>query len=159
MKKTNGNLVDMFMDGKFDVLIHGCNCFKTMGAGIAKEISEKIPEANMADNMYSFEGDYAKLSNWSYATVRRSNGPVGIVINLYTQYNPGADLFKEALLLGFKKLRFLMKTDIKIAIPLIGCGIAGGNWDEIEPLINEIMKDHDITVVHYQPEKKLKSVK
>lgn len=149
MKTVKGNLVDMFLNGEFKVMIHGANCFKSMGAGIAGEIRNKIPEAVIADNLYGISGDKNKLSNWSLATVRRKTGGIGVVINLYTQYNPGKDLYEEALILGFKKLAPLFSQEVSIGIPAIGCGIAGGNWEEISPKIAKIFKNHNITFVEY----------
>lgn len=33
-----GDLIERAENGDFDVIIQGCNCFHTMGAGIAKSI-------------------------------------------------------------------------------------------------------------------------
>ena len=88
MKTIKGNLIDLFLEGEFDVMIHGCNCFRAMASGIAGQITKKIPEAVFADNLYGTEGDNAKLSHYSAAPVRREGHSVGIVINLYTQYKP-----------------------------------------------------------------------
>ena len=33
----------------FDVIAHCCNCFCTMGAGIAPQIKNKFPDAYVAD--------------------------------------------------------------------------------------------------------------
>ena len=41
MKIVEGNLLDMAVNGDFDVIIHGCNCFCNMGAGIALQIMER----------------------------------------------------------------------------------------------------------------------
>ena len=151
MKETKGDLVKMFLDGEFDVIVHGCNCKGIMGAGLAKQIAEQIPEAVFADKMYKYrQHDYNKLSDYSIATVRRENGKIGFVINLYTQYSLGPDLYENALLLGFEKLRMHLQRGIKIGIPAIGCGIAGGKWDEIGPKIAKIMSVHDITYVEYE---------
>jgi O-acetyl-ADP-ribose deacetylase (regulator of RNase III) len=49
MKTINGNLIKHALEGKFDVVIHGCNCSCTMGAGIAKSIKDQFPEAYQAD--------------------------------------------------------------------------------------------------------------
>ena len=48
MKTLKGNLLNSF-EKDFNVILHGCNCFSTMGAGIAKQIAEKYPEAYRAD--------------------------------------------------------------------------------------------------------------
>lgn len=147
MKETEGDLLEMFENGDFNLIVHGCNCFHTMGAGIAGQIARKYPLALTADKSTNF-GEIHKLSNFSVARVGKGK----IIVNLYSQYNPGNNLDKNALLLGFKKLVYLLGSiKIKIGIPEIGCGIAGGNWDEIGPEIAEIMKDHDITLVKYKP--------
>lgn len=155
MKSVKGDLVKMFMNGEFDIIIQGCNCQKMMGAGIAYQIKREIPEAYLADQLYDrFEHNIDKLSNYSYATVRREGHPIGFVINLYSQFLPGKNLDENAILLGFTKLskKLLSKLnnkDTKIGIPEIGCGIAGGDWNIIGPKIAEIMKNYNLTHVKY----------
>ena len=152
MKSLKGNAVDLFLEGKFDILIHGCNCCRAMASGIAGEIALKIPEAVLADNLYGLNRDIAKLGNWSHAQVRRivdGKVVIGTVINLYTQFLPGPDLYEEALILGFKKLESSITYGRKICIPEIGCGIAGGDWSIIGPRIASIMKKHDLTHIEF----------
>ena len=43
LKHTKGNLLDLAEAGLFDVVVQGCNCFNTMGGGIAREIRERYP--------------------------------------------------------------------------------------------------------------------
>jgi O-acetyl-ADP-ribose deacetylase (regulator of RNase III) len=38
MKEIEGDLIDLAKRGHFDVVTHGCNCFCTMGAGIAPQM-------------------------------------------------------------------------------------------------------------------------
>lgn len=49
-----------------------------------------------------------------------------------------------------KKVRNLF-SDKKIGLPLIGAGLAGGNWKVIEQIIKEELEDHevDVTIVRY----------
>ena len=49
MKIVAGDLLQLALDDHFDVIIHGCNCFCTMGAGIAASIRLEFPEALSAD--------------------------------------------------------------------------------------------------------------
>lgn len=35
MKTIKGDLIQLALANEFDVIIHGCNCFCTMGKGIA----------------------------------------------------------------------------------------------------------------------------
>ncbi|MGJ4995019.1 hypothetical protein ACQR0Z_11425 [Bradyrhizobium sp. HKCCYLS3077] len=49
MKIIKGDLIKLALDGHIDVIVHGCNCQCTMGAGIAKSIKDIFPEAYAAD--------------------------------------------------------------------------------------------------------------
>ena len=68
MRIVNGDLINLALQGKFDVIIHGCNCFCSMGAGIAHSIQAQFPEAYAADLMTT-KGDRNKLGYFSSATV------------------------------------------------------------------------------------------
>lgn len=45
MNQITGDLLDLAEQGHFDVILHGCNCQCTMGAGIALAIKRRFPEA------------------------------------------------------------------------------------------------------------------
>ena len=49
MRYVIGNLLDMFDEGYFRIIGQGCNCFNTMGSGIAAQISKKYPQAYVED--------------------------------------------------------------------------------------------------------------
>ena len=49
MKYIEGDLIQLAKNGKFNVIVHGCNCFNTMGAGIAKMIKDNFIGAWKAD--------------------------------------------------------------------------------------------------------------
>jgi|APSaa5957512493_1039668.scaffolds.fasta_scaffold585837_1 hypothetical protein len=40
MKYLKGNLLDLFDQKVLDIMVHGCNCFHTMDAGIYKKIKQ-----------------------------------------------------------------------------------------------------------------------
>lgn len=40
MKVVRGDLLQLALDGAFDVIVHGANCQCVMGAGIARTIRE-----------------------------------------------------------------------------------------------------------------------
>ena len=72
MKTVNGDLIDLAKRGKFDVIVHGCNCFCAMGGGIAFHIRKQFPEAYKADQLTEI-GDESKLGTYTKATVVRDN--------------------------------------------------------------------------------------
>lgn len=156
MELHYGNLIEKAINGEFDVIIHGANSFHTMGAGIALHIRKNFPEAYEADKKTGY-GDKNKLGTFSEAQIEK-NGNKFVVINAYTQYEFGGnkDHFE------YDKFPQLLKSikekygDKRIGIPLIGCGLAGGN----EPVILEMIREHfdgvDYKLVELDVNRKLK---
>nr|WP_218281117.1 macro domain-containing protein [Verrucomicrobium spinosum] len=85
MKKIQGDLLKLALAGEFDVIVHGCNCHCTMGAGIAKSIKSLFPEAYEAD-CQTKKGDREKLGTISQASVNR-DGTKLTIVNAYTQFH------------------------------------------------------------------------
>ena len=42
MRTVTGDLITLALEGEFDVIIHGCNCYNTMGAGIARAVRDRL---------------------------------------------------------------------------------------------------------------------
>jgi O-acetyl-ADP-ribose deacetylase (regulator of RNase III) len=134
LKHTKGNLLDLAEAGKFDIIVQGCNCFNTMGGGIAREIRERYPVIASVD-MNTVRGDYNKLGNWTES--HTGNISRFTIINAYTQYNMsrGEDVFEyEAFGVILKKLVHFHGTS-RIGLPYIGMGLAGGDKDIITAMI------------------------
>jgi O-acetyl-ADP-ribose deacetylase (regulator of RNase III) len=127
LKHTKGNLLDLAEAGEFDIVVQGCNCFNTMGGGIAREIAERYPMAATVDNETE-KGDYNKLGNYTTAFTGKF-----LIVNAYTQYNmsQGTDVFEySAFDLICQKLHKEFGTK-RIGLPYIGMGLAGGDKDTI----------------------------
>jgi O-acetyl-ADP-ribose deacetylase (regulator of RNase III) len=130
LKHTKGNLLDLAEAGLFDVIVQGCNCFNTMGGGIAREIRERYPNVAEADAK-TVQGDYNKLGNWTTAVVDAEHS--FMVVNAYTQFNmsTGEDVFEyTAFELILQKLCRLY-GNYSIGLPYIGMGLAGGDREVI----------------------------
>jgi O-acetyl-ADP-ribose deacetylase (regulator of RNase III) len=148
MKYEQGDLIQAAKEGKFHAIVHGCNCFNTMGAGIAQQIKVHFPRAYERDQL-TVKSDSRKLGTCQYVRV----SPTLIVVNAYTQYNPGKDLCYHALRSCMFNIK-LNLTGYKIGLPLIGCGIAGGDWEKVEEIISETLVNEDVTIMyleHYFP--------
>lgn len=73
------------------------------------------------------------------------------VVNAYTQYKTGASikpLDYEALTLCMRKMNHVFKGK-HIGLPMIGAGLAGGDWNRIKTIIQTELKDCEVTVVIY----------
>ena len=120
-----------------------------MGAGIAKTIKSEFPEAYIADQNTSC-GDKNKLGNYS-KTLIKNDCYEFVIVNAYTQYNwkgKGNKADYAAIRNVFSKLKKEYQS-MRIGYPLIGAGLAGGDWDIISKIIDEELEGLDHTLVKY----------
>ena len=54
MNIIKGDLIKFALEGNFDIIVHGCNCFHNMGGGIAKQIKQVFPAAYLEDKKSRF---------------------------------------------------------------------------------------------------------
>ncbi len=140
-----GCLITNFKNKKYDAIIHGCNCFCTMGAGIAKTIKNNFPSA-FEEDQKTKKGDINKLGSYSIAKTE-----YGFIINAYTQYYYSSKK-KNCDYNAIKKVFTKINKDFagkSIGIPTIGAGLAGGDWDKIYAIIDESTPDVNIEIVYY----------
>lgn len=151
MKTIQGDLIRLAREGGFDLIVHGCNCFGTMGAGVAKGIKAAFPQAFEAD-LATERGSKDKLGTCSFAEIP-NGGAALVVVNAYTQFDwrgSGVKVDYEAVrsCMRWIKERYPGK---RIGLPKIGAGLAGGDWKEIASIIEEELAGEDVTLVEYVP--------
>ena len=152
-----------------DIIIHQANCFTRMRSGIAKSIVAMYPQAEKADKEFHIpSGDKARLGNFSYAHMPRVGIEGVTIVNLYGQYTYGTDKvqtvygkFEEGLrkvmegLATSPKHKEAYEADVsvfyKIGLPYrIGCGLAGGDWNVVRTIIENVCFDYDVPIYIYK---------
>ncbi len=149
MRYLKGDLIQLALSGKFDVIIHGCNCFCSMGAGIARQIRETFPQAYLTD-LDTEPGDKNKLGKYSQASIQ-INEKALTIINGYTQYHySGTTVLADYD--AIKSLFYQIKLNFsgkKMGYPRIGAGLAGGDWNKISDIIDRQLEGEYHTLVEY----------
>ena len=151
MKTVKGDLIALAIEGKFQVIVHGCNCHCTMGAGIAKTIKQKFPEVYQAD-CATIKGERSKLGTITYSEVQQE-GSIFHVVNGYTQFNWRG----RGVLADYDAIRSVFRlvkqqfSGMTIGYPLIGAGLAKGDWTIISSIIDEELIGEDHTLVEFSP--------
>ena len=151
-KEVEGDLIELALSGHFDLIAHQTNCCCTQAAGIAGKFAKQFGTDNPV--LYPYEHNYKNrdinklgciqsYSHWVDPGKRHIE-----VVNCYGQFDPGKRTDYAALVMCFRKLNHIHKGK-KIGLPRIGCGIGGGRWDTVKLLIQEHLKDCDVTVVNY----------
>jgi len=157
-KEIKGNLITLAKEGYFDVIAHGCNCFCTMGAGIAPQMANAFNCDLFPLENAEYSGDKGKLGKIDYKTLD-INGKDLTVVNAYTQYGFGGKPFDYD---AFKSIVAKMNSEFKgkhIGLPKIGAGLAGGHWPTIKQMINDGFTDCNVTVVQFSNQKLNKNEK
>ena len=132
MNIIKGDLLALGKNNEFDIILHGCNCFNMMGAGIAAQIAQQFPDAQMADNE-TLRGDPGKLGTYTVGMSGRL-----VILNCYTQFgvsSSGNDVFEYT---AFERVLDKIAQRFgkwRIGLPLIGMGLAGGDEGRIVPMI------------------------
>lgn len=150
MQSIQGDLLALAADGTFDVIIHGCNCQNAMGAGIAKSIRHRFPAAYDAD-LATKKGSRDKLGTFSSATIDCDKHSLTIV-NAYTQFHwqgSGVKADYDAIRAVFQKIKSQFRGK-RIGYPVIGAGLAGGDWNIISQIIVEELNGEDHTLVRFE---------
>jgi O-acetyl-ADP-ribose deacetylase (regulator of RNase III) len=121
---------DLFSSPAGVILAHGCNCQGFMGAGIAAQFSKRFPV--MADQ-YSAQCKLRMLRPGDIFPWVDKSGRV--IYNLMTQDRGGPDARTSWIEASVQKMFFHVSTsalrDAEIAIPRIGAGIGGLNWEDV----------------------------
>lgn len=132
------------------VIAHGCNAQGVMGSGVAKAIRDRWPSAYRAyersfqivhnSNPDEFLGTFSATRVGGVMSAK-------IIANVVTQLDygrtPGVRYVSyDALDRGFRNLALdLGVADRHIAIPMVGAGLAQGDWRVIEAILSRIEDD------------------
>lgn len=143
----------------YKAIVHVCNDIGGWGRGFVLSLSKKWPHVE-ADYRNWYQGNSPvdpdlppyppfKLGNMRCVKVT----PDTWVVNMIAQhgiradingippirYNALQDCLNTLLFLGFRSIH----------IPRIGCGLAGGKWIEIEPIIERALPNTDVYVYDF----------
>lgn len=160
-----GNL----LDAEEQIIVHGCNAQGVMRSGVAKAIREKYPRAfEEYENTFILQKKKLLVGQviWSFPDgefeIFPGNGK-HIIANGITQqfygYEGARYVSYAAIEMVFDNVKKMVEKMEKefgsaptVAIPRIGAGLGGGNWDEIAAIIEKAMGEHTV-VVYDLPEK------
>jgi O-acetyl-ADP-ribose deacetylase (regulator of RNase III) len=134
------------------IIVHICNDVGGWGKGFVLAISKrwKAPE-NKYRTWYQSKNNF-NLGEVQFVQVEQSLW----IANLIGQHkiikdeNGNAPIRYDAVKDGLRKVAdFASAINASIHMPRIGCGLAGGKWETIEPIIEETISNKDINTIVY----------
>ena len=157
------------LDVQEGILVHGCNCQGVMGSGIAHSIRNRWPAVydeykrrHLAAGL--FPGDvcfvgHAQLLDSIPILSRHIHGttsqlpPRLVVANAMTQFEFGRDSTRiyvdyDAVSAAFARIAIVARdSGLPIHFPLIGCGLANGQWAKVAQCIQAaVSPDANLTL-------------
>ena len=158
IKEVKGDIITLLKERKIDVLIHRCNCMGLMGKGLAKQIKETFPEAYKIVKKGNYPGTInAVLIEDSFIVNAFTQINIGKASKKYTSLSPINNFEEELEDTQENRYLFIRESlkkqkkhfsHLKIGIPMIGAGLAGGNWEIIKKIIEEELIECDVTIVY-----------
>jgi O-acetyl-ADP-ribose deacetylase (regulator of RNase III) len=152
-KTVKGDAFEQFFNSTTNAAImHGCNCQKMMGAGFADQVRTQLAPMYYLDQ-FDGRNPSERYGNYTATIVGQVKDFIKIGVNLYTQFNPGANFELAALTMSLKAFTLSVPKDQRATftcyLPWIGAGIGGGDWKEIEPVIKAELKEFNVVVVEF----------
>lgn len=155
-----GYVKDSILDATQKYIAHGVNCQNKMGSGVAKVIYMKYPLVKRQYHIFMDEMS-DDVMNWTpkhflgeYNIVKARGSQDKHIINCWTQEHYGycgsRFISYDAIYDVFSDLaESIGNNGEAIAIPKIGCGLAGGNWEIVSRIIDDATGD-DLDVYVYE---------
>ncbi|MGF6709449.1 O-acetyl-ADP-ribose deacetylase (regulator of RNase III) [Luteibacter sp. W1I16] len=151
---THGNL----LEARAEALVNTVNTVGVMGKGIALMFKERFAE-NFRRYAAACKVKEVRTGKMFVTEVRELGGPRWIV-NFPTKQHWRGDSKIEWIAEGLQDLRrFLIENKVKsIAIPPLGAGNGGLDWDEVRPRIEEALDGLDTEIIVFEPTQKYQNV-
>lgn len=139
------------LDASQKYIAHGVNCQNKMGSGVARVLFEEYPiikeEYHLAHEEFSTAKPEFFLGSIEVFDIKKDL----FGINCWTQLEYGYDGKKyvsyDAIHDCFSQIK---ERGVKeVAIPKIGCGLAGGNWEIVSRIIDDATGDDLDVYVYY----------
>lgn len=119
--------------------------------GIAPLVAKAFGSDQFSLDAKQYKGDGTKPGKIDYQTITLSSQQPLTIINAYTQYDYSRE--KPFDPIAFRRCMQAINSQFKgrhIGMPLIGAGLAGGNWNEISEIIAAELTNCQVTVVRLQ---------
>lgn len=135
-------------DGKTHVIAHVCNNLNAWGRGFVLAISKRWAEPEKAYRSAFQREELPALGEGQVVHVERNL----FVANLIAQN--GFASKKKPEVIDYVALEVCLNELAKLKpghvhMPRIGCGLGGGTWDKVEPIIQSALCQNGIPVTVY----------
>ncbi len=136
------------------VIVNPVNTQGVMGAGLAKKFKEYYPEMFKEYKQRCDSGRLILGQIHCWFDMSEDKTMSRYICNLPTKDDwrlPSEYLFVEMGLVSLRKW-MLSEGLTGVAMPALGCGLGGLDFDKVLEIIHHVFDDYDITVIVYKPQ-------
>ena len=148
IQTANGNL----LDADAEALVNAVNCVGVMGRGIALQFREAFPDNYTAYKAVCDRGELCPGRMFVFDLQRETNPR--FIINFPTKRHWRDHSRLEDIQAGMSSLvgEIRQRQISSIAIPPLGCGLGGLDWNEVRPIIETAFAElPDVIALIYEP--------
>lgn len=134
------------------IIVHICNDIGGWGKGFVLAISNRWKAPEKAYREWYKSQDGFELGEVQFVNVEDNLW----IANLIGQHkirkddNGNPPIRYEAIEQGLQKVAAKAKElNASVHMPRIGCGLAGGKWEQIEPIVKNTLIENDVSVTVY----------
>lgn len=137
---------------KNKVIVHICNDIGGWGKGFVLAISKRWKEPETKYKEWYKSKENFELGEVQFVQVESDLWVANLIgqYKIYKDLDGNPPIRYDAVLAGLEKVaQFAIENNATVHMPRIGCGLAGGTWDKIEPLIEETLIENKVEVTVY----------
>ncbi|GAA3917988.1 Appr-1-p processing protein [Chitinophaga oryziterrae] len=137
------------------IIAHICNDIGRWGKGFVLALSDRWEQPETEFREWYKSQDNFKLGEVQFVEVENNIWIANIIgqHKIVNDKKGNPPVRYEAIEAGLNKVGdFARNLNATVHMPRIGCGLAGGKWEIIEPLIIKGISDNDIEVTVYDLE-------
>ena len=151
IKYTKGDATQLIGKGN-KIIVHVCNDIGGWGKGFVMAISKRWKEPEQSYRAWFASKDKFGLGEVQFVQVESDIWVANLIgqcdIRVDSMGNP--PIRYEAVSKGLEKVaQFAREKDASVHMPRIGCGLAGGSWDKMEPIVRSILTEKQVDVLVY----------
>lgn len=140
--KTDGN----------KIIVHVCNDIGVWGKGFVMAISKRWKTPELKYKEWFKTQDNFSLGQTQFVKVAADLWIANLIgqHRIYKDENGNPPIRYDSLAKGLDTVSiFAIEYKATVHLPRIGCGLAGGTWDKVEPLIQQSFVENGIETFVY----------
>jgi O-acetyl-ADP-ribose deacetylase (regulator of RNase III) len=134
------------------ILVHVCNDIGGWGKGFVLAISKRWKAPEQAFRAWHQSGADFELGNVQFVQVEEDLWIANLIgqHKIHKDENGNPPIRYDAIRQGLSKIQAKAKElNATVHMPRIGCGLAGGKWEQIQPILEEELLAFGIEVTVY----------